>query len=173
MNNMARRSAAAAMELLLAAALFLLHYTDLLHIGIFGAEPMLLLPFLVSYSMFREELHAAIAGALTGFFADGVASGTSFLHTIFFFILCFAIALATHYLLNNNLRAAVMLSLVSAICYYLLRWLCFFAFTGSGNSIDYLMQYALPSVIYTALFIFPLYFLQRAIYRMRSKGEVK
>lgn len=173
MSSLARKSISAAIELALAMLLFLIHYTDIVNIKIFGAEPMLLLPFLVAYSMFREELNAAAVGALTGFFADSVAVGASLLHTLFFFIICFAVALATHYLLNNNLKAAIMLSAFSAIIYYLLRWLCFFAFTGADNSIDYLMKYALPAVIYTALLIIPFYFLQRLIYKFRSRGEVR
>lgn len=173
MSRLSRKAVAAAIELLLAAILYLLHYTDLIHISVFGAKPMILLPFLVAYAMHRDELNAAVAGLLTGFFADGAASGTSFLHTFFFFIICFAIALSLHYLFNNNLKTAVMLSVTSAIFYYFLRWICFFAFSGAENSIDYLMQYALPSVIYTSLFIVPFYFLQRAIFRFRIKGDIK
>lgn len=173
MNRLARRSISAATELLTAAVLFLLHYTDILNISVFGARPMILLPFLVALSMYREELHSAVAGGLVGIFSDSVASGASCFNTILFFLLCFLTALATHYLLNNNLKTAIMLAVVWSLIYYFFRWLLFFAFTGSANSIEYLMQYAIPSVIYTAVFILPLYYWQRFIFRFRTKGDVK
>lgn len=165
-----RKSAAALIELLLFAVLFVLHYTDLLKITVLHASPMLLLPFLAALAMFLEELPAALAGAAGGIFADSVSGGGFCFHTLFFFLTCFTISLLVHYLLNNNFRTAIMLSLLTAIAYYLLRWLAFHAFTGADNSIDYLMQYALPSALYTAVFFLPFYFLQRLIHRFRSKG---
>lgn len=173
MNRFTRRSISAGAELITAILLFLLHYTDILNISVFGARPMLLLPFLAALSMYRDELHSAVVGCLVGIFTDSIASGTSCFNTIIFFLLCFLTALATHYLLNNNLKSAVMIALIWSVIYYFLRWLFFFAFSGTGNSIEYLMQYAIPSVIYTSVFIFPLYYWQRFIFKFRTKGDVK
>lgn len=164
---------AAVINAFLIIILFLLHYTQLLDITVYGVSPMLLLPFLVSFSIFTEEMPATFTGALIGIFADSSASGSSCFHTIFFFLTGFAVSLTMHYLLNNNIRSAIMLSLLTSVFYFVLRWLFFHAFSGVDNSTEYLMQYALPSVVYTAVFIFPFYYLQRIIFRFKTKGRVK
>ncbi|MBE6728458.1 MAG: hypothetical protein E7562_07415 [Ruminococcaceae bacterium] len=173
MSRLTKRNyISAIINAILISIIFLFHYTNLFSITIYNVSPMLLLPFFVGFAIYSEEMPATFVGAIIGFFADSTSSSGSYFHTFYFFILGLAISLMMHYLLNNNIRSAIMLSLVSSILYFVLRWLFFHAFSGSDNSIEYLMQYALPSVIYTSVFIFPFYYLQRFIFRFKVKGRV-
>lgn len=172
MNRLTKRNYIAALfNTALIIFIFLLHYTRLFDISVFRLSPMLLLPFLVSFAIFTEEMSATFTGAIIGVFCDSNTSGSSCFHTIFFFLAGFTVSLMMHYLLNNNIRSAIVLSVIVSSVYYVLRWAFFHAFTGSENSVEYLMKNAFPSILYTAVFIFPFYYLQRLIYRFKKKGR--
>ncbi len=174
MNHLTKRNYLAALfNILIAAMIFLVHYTPTIDISFFNISPMTLLPFVVAFSMHYEELSATIGCTVIGIFADSILSGSSCFHTILFFILGFAISLMLKYLLNNNLKCAIMLCFLASVLYFVLRWVFFHAFTGMENSIEYLLQSALPSVLYTTVFIIPFYYLERVIYRFKMKGGVK
>ncbi len=147
------------------AALFWVHYNGLFKLSSLHANPMIILAFLVAFSMFATELQAALVGLGVGIFADAFSSSGSVFHTLLFFILATVISVLVHYVLNNNFRCALMLIILSSACYYLFRWLFCYAFTESVNdSAGYIMLYALPSVIYTSLFIIPFYFLEKKVF---------
>lgn len=170
MNKPKRHWGIAILQLVMFTFLFLLHYSGLLSISSLHANPLILLPFLVAYCMFAQELSAALSGMLVGIFMDAFSSSGSYFHTILFFIIGCTVSVLVHYLLNNNFRTGIMLSLVATLFYFALRWLFFHAFTEDiTNSAGYLMRYALPSVIYTNLFIIPFYFLQSFINRRKSR----
>ncbi len=174
MSRMTKRNYFAALiNAMLIALLFLMHYSNLPDISIYNISPMILLPFAVSLSMFYDELGATVSCTVIGIFADSASISSSYFHTFFFFLLGFGVSLMMHYMLNNNIRCAVMLAVVLSAAYFVLKWAFFYAFSGLNNSVEYLMQYALPSVLYTAAFIIPFYYLQRAIFRFKTKGGVR
>lgn len=169
MNKPKRHWGIALLQLSMFAFLFLLHYSGLLSVKALHANPLILLPFLVSFCMFSQELPAALTGMLVGIFMDAFSSSCSYFHTILFFIIGGTVSVLVHYLLNNNFRSGIMLSLVATLLYFILRWLFFHAFKEDiVNSTGYLMRYALPSVIYTNLFIVPFYFFQSFINKRKS-----
>ena len=138
---------AAVISFFLFALLFLLHYSDVISISIKTATPIILLPLLCAFSIFSTPVAAAATGLVLGVCMDSAASGT----------LCFnAIVLM--------LSAAVLLSFLLTLFYFVLRWLIFYAFTVSAqDNLTYLLHYAFPSVIYTNVFIFPFYFLYKKL----------
>ena len=164
MNKPKKHLGVAFLQFLMFSFLFTLHYSGLLTIHSFHATPSILLPFLIAFCMFSQELPAALTGMLVGIFMDAFSSGGSYLHTILFFIIGCTVSVLVHYLLNNNFRTSIMLSLIASLLYYSLRWFFIYALKSDiTDSTGYLMQYALPSVIYTNLFIVPFYFLQSYI----------
>ena len=158
-------------QFIITIVLFLIHYNGLLTIPSLNANPILLLPFLISFCMFSQEITGAVAGLLIGIFMDSMSSSGSFFHTFLFFIIGLTVSLLSHYLLNNNFRSAIMLSILASIVYFLLRWFFFHALVQNNftYSVDYLNKYALPSIIYTNIFILPIYFLQSYLNRLKTK----
>lgn len=157
------------LNFLLFCLLFLLHYSGIFTIRFLHATPLLLLPYLVAFSMFCEEIAAAFAGLATGIFMDSVTSGSSCFHTVVFLLIGLFVSFTVHFLFNNNIRSAVLLSLLATLVYYLLRWLIFYTIGQTvADSLRYLLQFALPSVIYTNLFIIPFYYLHRRFFRIRT-----
>lgn len=159
------------LNFLLFCLLFLLHYSGILTIRALHATPVLLLPCLVAFSMFCEEITATFAGFAAGIFMDSVSSGSSCFHTVVFLLIALFVSFTVHFLFNNNIRSAILLSLLATLIYYLLRWLIFYTLGGNvTDSLRYLLQFALPSVIYTNLFIVPFYYLQRKFSRIRTNS---
>lgn len=168
MTQRSRHYCITLVNILLFSVLFLLHYSGIFTLQIFHANPIVLIPCLVAFSMFSEEWVAAFTGMIVGIFMDSVASGSYGFNTILFMLLGVATSFTVHYLFNSNIRSAIMLSLCASLIYFLTRWLVFHTIGDSiSNSIFYLLRFGLPSVIYTNLFIVPLFYLQRKFYKIK------
>ncbi len=160
----------ALIQIVLFGLFFLLHYNGIFTIKLLKATPMLLIPMLITFCMFNEELTSVLVGLVTGIFIDSVSIGGSYLHTILFFLISLAASLSAHYLLNNNFRTALLMSILASLLYFTARWLFFYAIGENIiDSANYLLQYALPSVIYTNIFTVPLYFLQRYLNKHKDR----
>lgn len=168
-SNRSRFYLVAILEFIIFAFLFLLHYSQALHISVIRANPITLIPFLVAFSFFNEEWVCAIVGMVVGIFMDSSSAKFSLFHTTVLMLIALFAALTVHYLFNNNLRSAIALSLLATLFYFLLRWLFFHAVSGSiEDSLFYLLYYALPSVVYTNLFIIPFYYLQKKFHKIKT-----
>lgn len=152
----------------------LIYSSPVISLKIGKVNPMLPLALLVAFSMFSSELSAALAGLTIGIFIDSVSSTPAGFNSILLFIIALAISLTARYLFNNNVLANIALCLLSTALYYLARWtFCFAVSLSFTESLIYLMRYALPSVIYTAVFTVPFYyfekFLRNKLYITRFK----
>ncbi|MBR7071660.1 MAG: rod shape-determining protein MreD [Clostridia bacterium] len=144
--------------------LFLLQGTGWLTVRPLHANPMILLPFLVIFSMYHRELSSALTGLAVGIFLDSLSVSSTGFHSIFFFLTGLTVSLIAHYYFNKNIRSAILLSLIFCLCYYFARF--FFFFLLRGNFTDgtyYLFRTALPSFIYTNLFSVPFFYLHHII----------
>ncbi|MBR4073737.1 MAG: hypothetical protein IKK24_07320, partial [Clostridia bacterium] len=136
------------LNFLIFAILFLLHFTGAFRISTLRANAFALIPFLTAFSMFNREWVSALTGLAVGIFTDSSSANFNMFHTVTFMFIGLAVSFTVHYLFNNNFRSAVALSLLSSLFYFVLRWILFHAIGGAvADSIYYLMQYALPSVI--------------------------
>ena len=123
---------------------------------------MLILPLLCAFSIFSNMEGVVIAGLISGIMLDSVASGTYCFNAIALVILGVLVSLLSGNLFNKNIRAAVALSLIVCCLYFTAYWLLFNAFgVGIENSLIYLLEYALPSATYSAVFIIPFYYLYK------------
>lgn len=144
--------------------LFLLQSTDLLTIRPLYASAFLLFPFTVTFCMFCDEITAAVTGLLVGIFLDSLSTAAGGFHTLFFLLMGLAVSFILHFLFNNNLRSALLLSLSLGILYYLLRCILFDVSHGFfEDAAHYIFRSALPSLIYTNLFTIPFYYFHRAL----------
>lgn len=150
--------------------LILIHTSEFIDISIKTATPLLLLPLLTAFSVFAPIGSAAAAGFVSGAFLDSVAGSTYCFNTIVFMLIGVFVSLVANNLFNKNIFAAAVLSLITSGAYYLLLWLCFHCIGASAeNSIGYLLRYALPSAVYTAVFIFPFYFLYKYFNKIKQQ----
>ena len=116
-------------------ALLFIQYNGVFTISISRASPMLPLALLVTICMFCSELTAAISGLIVGVFID------------------------------NNIFASVALCALCTAFYLLLRWAFCIAFSANfSENLTYIMRTIFPSVLYTAVFSIPFYYLERKLY---------
>ena len=129
-------------------------------ISIKTATPLVILPLITAYAVFGSLPACAVAGIIAGACLDGVANGAYCFNTITLFLISVAVCLAANNLFNKNIQSAVALSLITSAVYFLLLWQFFYAWgVPVKDSLGFLLSYAMPSTLYTALFIFPFYFI--------------
>lgn len=150
---------------LLFAVLIYIQYNGVFTLKIAQANPILPLALLVTICMFCSELTAAISGLIVGIFMDSVAATPQGFNAITLMILGLVAALIIRHLFNNNIFAAIALCALCATVYFLLRFIFCIAFSANlSENLTYLMQTVFPSVLYTAVFAVPFYYLERALY---------
>lgn len=141
---------------------FLITYTDILDISIANASPMPLIPLIVTVGFYYGEWLGFSAGIICGIFVDAVTPHSVCFNTIFLLLVgCLTGALVKH-LLNKNVFSAAVISLVSCILYFILK-LIFCIKIARGETYTYLLLYALPSAVYSAIFLVPFFYLGRLI----------
>lgn len=152
-------------NILLFSVIILFQYNGIFDIKIASANPMLPLALTVACCMFSSELTSIFTGLTVGIFIDSVSSTPIGFNAIVFMLLTLAVSMTAKHLFNNNIFAAVTLGFLSSAVYFIIRWLFCYAFSLSlTESLTYLMRFALPSALYTAIFIIPFYFLEKFLY---------
>lgn len=146
---------------------FIIHYTDIIDISIKNARPIIIIPLLTAFAMFNGVGASAAVGLIIGIFMDSSASGAVCFNAAALMVSAALVSVCAERLFNRNIRASVLLCLLISLFYFLLRWVCFYAFgIGAKENLTYLLSYAFPSILYTAVFIFPFYFLYKYFYKI-------
>jgi len=157
------------LNIIVFSAVLLFDSNGFIDITISNATPLLALPLLTGFSIFASPKAGAIAGLITGAVLDSVAVGSYCFNAIAFLLIGVLVSLASNNLFNKNIRAAVALSIIIAVIYYTAYWLTFMAFgVGMKNSLIYLLSYGIPSAFYSAVFIFPFFYLYKHFDRIAN-----
>ncbi len=158
-----RRFIAAFINAIIIFAVFLLRFSGIATLQIGEAVPIILIPIVISVSMFYGENAGLISALFAGLLMDSVASDTSCFNTLFFVLGATVCGVMANRFLNRNLKAAICLSIGLSFIYYFLKYLIFFVFNGISVNYDYFVLNLIPSAVYTALWIIPFYFLQKKL----------
>lgn len=153
-------------NLLVFSVLFIGHYCfgDLFAIG--ASKPIAFLAMFTAFSMFHDELPCALTGLAVGICMDGVTGETVCFNSIILILIGVTTSLISKHLFNRNIRSAFVLSLLGNLVYFGTRWLIFYAFDSTViSAFTYLLDYAIPSAVYTAVFIIPFFYLERTFYK--------
>ena len=136
-------------------------------ISIKTAVPFILIPLLTAYSEFSTLSKSALAGFLTGASVDCVSADTFVFNTLVLMLLAVFVNLAANNLFNKNIFSALVMSLITAALYFVLMWAVFYLFSSTvEQSLTYLLGHALPSALYTSVFIVPFYYLYRYMFSL-------
>lgn len=158
-----RRFVAAFINTIIIFAVFLLRFCGIATLQIGDAVPLLLIPIVISVSIFFGENAALMSALFAGLLMDCAAADTSCFNTVFFVLGATACGVMANRFLNRNLKAAICLSLGLSFIYFILKYIIFFVFSGIAVNYDYFILYLIPSAVYTALWIIPFYFLQKKL----------
>lgn len=142
--------------------IIILHLSSAVDISIKNAVPFTVLPLLVAYSVFSTPLKSFFVGLVCGICVDSVAVGAYCFNTLCLMLTALIVCLTANNLFNKNIWAALVISLITAVIYFILNWAIFYmpALKAEEN-LTYILSYAFPSAVYTALFILPFYYLFR------------
>lgn len=166
MTRKGERLFAEGVNFLLFLILAFAHNTGFRPFTIGGANPFSVFALLIAFSMFATEWSSCFAGLFLGIFMDSGSANGSIFYTILFFLSALFVAVASRYIFNNNLRAAIVICLICSILLFGTRWLIFYGLNiGAAESIAFLFKSALPSAVYTTVFIIPFYYFERAIFK--------
>lgn len=147
----------------------LFYYTGILPLSIKGITPLLILPILTAFSIFNSPLTSAITGLLCGVFMDCNALNSYCFNATMLLVLGTFVAVASTSLFNKNIFSAMVLSLIAAVFYFVLQWAVFETDnTTINDSLTYLLKYAFPTAVYSAVFIIPFYYLYRYFERRKE-----
>lgn len=147
----------------------LFYYTGVLPLTIKGITPLLILPILTAFSIFNTPVVSAVAGLFCGVFMDANALDSYCFNAIVLVIIGAFVTVSSNNLFNKNIFAAMVLSLITAVFYFTLQWVVFETNNITiKDSLIYLLKYALPSAVYSAVFIIPFYYLYRYFERRKE-----
>lgn len=146
---------------LLCFGIFVLQRIDFFTLKIGTAFPVLLVPAVIVIACFLREWTGFIAGLLCGIALDTVTNGTQYFNTLVLMLLGAAVGLVFRFLLNRNIKAMIIVSIIVSLIYFLLKWLFLDLFTGDASAFTILLKYHLPSALYTAVFAIPFFYYVR------------
>lgn len=147
----------------------LFYYTGILPLTIKGITPLLILPILTAFSIFNSPVVSAVTGLLCGVFMDANALDSYCFNAIALVIIGAFVAVSSNNLFNKNIFSAMVLSLITSVLYFVLQWAVFETNNITiKDSLIYLLKYALPTAVYSAVFIIPFYYLYRYFGRRKE-----
>ncbi len=126
-----------------------------------NATPFTVLPLLVGYAIFSTPAKSAIVGLLCGICVDSVASKAFSFNAITLMLIAMFVCLFANNFFNKNIKSALVISFLVSIIYFVLNWALFYITQDIKDSTAYLMSYALPSALYTAVLVAPAFYLYR------------
>lgn len=130
-----------------------------------GALPVLVLPFVVTVGVFERELAGAAFGLAAGLLMDLFSPHVGGFNAVSLMIIGCVCGLFVSYLLTVTLRSALLLFCGASVLYFTSQWLIYYVFKGYERPFYYLYQYQLPSFLYTLLFLIPIYYFVRMLWR--------
>ena len=145
----------------------LFFYTDSLSISVRGVSPLLILPIMTAFSLFHSPVICAMAGLICGVFMDACMVGSFCFNAIALLCIGVLVSVTSNNLFNKNIQSATVLSLITSGSYFILLWIFFHTDNVSlPDNLGYLLKYAFPSAIFTAVFIFPFYYLYKHFHKL-------
>lgn len=148
---------------LLCLVLFLIQYTDGVLPKVGGASAVILVPVVVFAAMFLREWEGAITGLIIGVLMDITTSGSTCFNAVVLMLIGCSAGLLITYVVNNNLLAALVMSIGFTGFYFIIKWvfICILGYTDAPFL--YLIKHTLPSVVYTFILSIPLYLIMRRL----------
>lgn len=117
---------------------------------IYTAVPVFAVGFICAVSAYFGEWQGAAWGAVAGVCMDSMSAGSVCFNTFTLMAVGLICGLLMTNLLNQNIRARIVLCFVASAVYFILDWFFNYFVTGKEHLI-FLFKHALPSFIYTAL----------------------
>ncbi len=152
-----------------AVLLFVLQQNSFLVPEIFGGKPTLLIPLLISISMFQTEGVSTIFGMIIGILLDiGVGHIIGF-YAILLPLIAYALSYISGRFLKINFLSYSIYCFIVVILLQLMHFVVFYLIHGYGGYSYVLIQHYLSRTIYTILLSPIIYLFNRSVeFRIRE-----
>ncbi len=131
--------------------------------SILGVKPLLLLSVAVTIAVFEKEVPAMVCGLACGVLCDlGFTDRIGF-YTIALTLLCFVFGYCARNFFVTNFANAMAIGGATVAALLCLHFLIFFANSDLANAGAHFLRHYLIKILYTALFLPPLFFLNRLL----------
>lgn len=128
---------------------------------LYGIKPVLVVPLVVCVCMFEPIMPSMVFSVFAGLLWD-ISSDKLFGFNAIIFIVCgVLISLLCIFYLHTKLMNSLLFCTVTMIVQGLLSYTFYFAVWGHENAYIVLLSSILPTIVYTALSVIPIYFLVR------------
>lgn len=128
---------------------------------ILGVKPLLLLPVAITIAAFENEVTAMIFGVICGALCD-IGFGTDIgFYTIALTLLCFAFGYCARNFFVTNFVNAMVIGSVTTVALLFIHFLIFAAGSGMPNLWGHFAMHYLIRILYTLLFLPPLFWFNR------------
>lgn len=138
--------------------------------GAFDSHAFLLLPLVVSISMFEREIASALFGAFAGLLWD-LSAGADGFNTLVIMLICAVCSILINRLMQNNIVTALVLSVSSIAVYMFLYIVICIVLDGGGYPLSQVVRFYLPSFIFTSVFIPAFYGVVKVIFQDNKTVE--
>ena len=130
-----------------------------------GVHAILLIPLVVSISMFEREFAGLFFGLFAGMMLDAFSADTICFHSVSFTIIGFAAGALITYVMRNNLVCAAIFTAAFTFIYNTFYFVFYCAFNGTETPFTDYFRFFFLSVIYTIIFTPLYYFIVREIFK--------
>jgi len=131
--------------------------------GVFDVHAFLLLPLIVSISMFEREIVSSLLGALAGLLWD-LSSGLDGYNMLVLMLICAVCSILINRVMRNNIVTAVVLGVTSIAVYIFLYIMIYIVLDGGGYPLSQVIRFYLPSFIFTSVLIPVYFFIVRTVF---------
>ncbi len=135
---------------LIIAAFALLQNVGGLWFEIGGARCFFLIPAAILLSLGEDEKIAALLGLFAGILWDCVSAAHMVFNAIVLMLLCYVGSALVNFVFRNTARVGMAITTVGAFLYCVLYWLLIVLPRGTAGAGFSLLNFYLPSFLYTA-----------------------
>ncbi|XOQ47959.1 MAG: rod shape-determining protein MreD [Eubacteriales bacterium] len=152
--------------------LFIVQETPGLVPSLFGARPVLLIPAVLSISLFENEAAGMSFGLLAGLLIDFGGGGVLGFHALLLCAACYAIGLFAADLIQTNFLTAMLTAFIVTGALVLLHWVFFYLLFNYEYPGYAFTAHYIPRFCYTIAIMPITYFFNRALaIQIREKEE--
>lgn len=131
--------------------------------AMFSANPMLLIPVVVSIAMFESEIVSMVFGLIAGLLWDMTASEGHFFHSLILCVSAFFISMLVRRRVRNTLFGSMVMSFAVVFIHNTLYWLLFVFVPHPQGAGGAYFSFYFVSCIYTVLLGIAVYLIIRPI----------
>lgn len=127
--------------------------------------PILVIPVVCAAALYEKETAGAFLGLFAGALLDCYSADGGIYSTVVLFVCCGICGFLGRFIMSENFLAGVTLTSSTLFIYLVGKWLIFRVILFEGTDWQYLLNFSLPTFVYTLVMLMPLFPIVRWINR--------